>query len=94
MIGHAILPELEAVLVDTCTWDAVPAGAVRAELEALADSVVPLDVPNVCRDPDDNQVLAIAVVGGADVIVTGDADLVALGKHERVIIMTVADSTT
>ncbi|MEO8899856.1 MAG: putative toxin-antitoxin system toxin component, PIN family [Candidatus Dormibacter sp.] len=42
------------------------------------------------REPDDNQVLAIAVVGRADVIVTGDADLLALGTFEGVAIMTVA----
>lgn len=29
----------------------------------------------VCRDPDDDKFLALAVSGGADVIVSGDADL-------------------
>ncbi|MBJ7593416.1 MAG: putative toxin-antitoxin system toxin component, PIN family [Candidatus Dormibacteraeota bacterium] len=90
VIGPAILSELEAVLVETFAWDAARAIAVRGELEALADHVAPREVPDVCRDPDDNQVLAIAVVGRADVIVTGDVDLLALGIFEGVAIMTVA----
>ncbi|MBJ7610538.1 MAG: putative toxin-antitoxin system toxin component, PIN family [Candidatus Dormibacteraeota bacterium] len=91
VIGPAILSEFEAVLVKTCAWDAARAGAVRGELEALADSVVPVEVPDVCRDPDDNEVLAIAAVGRAEVIVTGDVDLLALGAFEGVSVMTVAE---
>ncbi len=90
VIGPAILSELEAVLVDTFAWDAERAAAVRGELEALADHVAPREVPAVCRDPDDNQVLAISVAGRADVIVTGDVDLLILGTFEGVSIVTVA----
>jgi putative PIN family toxin of toxin-antitoxin system len=42
----------------------------------------------VCRDADDDWVLATAVAGEADVIVTGDADLHALGAYQRVAILT------
>jgi putative PIN family toxin of toxin-antitoxin system len=73
IIGPAILGELEAVLVDTCGWTRDRAAAVRAELEAIAEVVTPVDVPRVCRDPDDDQILAIAVSGAADALVTGDA---------------------
>ena len=37
----------------------------------------PLDGP-VCRDPDDDEVLACAVTGKADMVVSGDADLLIL----------------
>ncbi len=37
----------------------------------------PLDAP-ICRDPDDDAVLACAVTGKADVVVSGDADLLML----------------
>ena len=40
----------------------------------------PLDPP-ACRDPDDDWVLATAVAGEADAIVTGDADLLILHDH-------------
>ena len=42
----------------------------------------------VCRDPDDDWVLATAVAGQADLIVTGDPDLLVLGTHEGVVILT------
>ncbi len=40
---------------------------------------VPEQVPPICRDPDDDQVIACAVVGEANVIVSGDRDLLDLG---------------
>jgi putative PIN family toxin of toxin-antitoxin system len=38
----------------------------------------------VCRDPDDDMVLATALAGGADAIVTGDADLLTLASYSGV----------
>jgi putative PIN family toxin of toxin-antitoxin system len=43
----------------------------------------PLPKP-VCRDADDVWVLATAVAGRADMIVTGDPDLLVLGAHEGI----------
>ena len=40
----------------------------------------PLIAP-VCRDPDDDLVLATALAAGADLIITGDKDLLTLGSH-------------
>ncbi|MGA7913007.1 MAG: putative toxin-antitoxin system toxin component, PIN family [Candidatus Dormiibacterota bacterium] len=91
IIGPAILGELEAVLVETCGWTSDRAAAVRAELEAIADVATPVEVPRVCRDPDDDQILAIAITGSADALVTGDADLLALGAYASVNISSVAD---
>ena len=40
------------------------------------------DIPgNVCRDPDDAQLLALAEVSGAEYLVTGDKDLLILKKY-------------
>jgi uncharacterized protein len=91
IIGPAILRELEAVLVETCGWASDRAAAVRAELEAIAEAVTPVEVPRVCRDRDDDQILAIAITGAADALVTGDADLLALGVHGGVNITSVVD---
>jgi putative PIN family toxin of toxin-antitoxin system len=40
----------------------------------------PLTVP-VCADPDDDQVLACAIAASAEVIVTGDAQFLAMGSY-------------
>ena len=42
----------------------------------------------VCRDADDDHVLACAVAAHADLIVSGDGDLLDLGDYERIPIMT------
>ena len=55
---------------------------VRAKIVA----VTPLSPP-VCRDKDDDWVLATALAGNADAIVTGDDDLLALKKFRGVQIL-------
>lgn len=47
--------------------------ATWCEPAALAETV--------CRDPDDDWVLATAVAGGAEAIVSGDADLLVLSSY-------------
>jgi putative PIN family toxin of toxin-antitoxin system len=42
----------------------------------------------VCRDPDDDWVLATAAVGQAEVIVSGDQDLLVLGGFRGIPILT------
>ena len=49
--------------------------------------VQPLEKP-VCRDPDDDWVLATAIAGEAEAIVTGDGDLLELGAFRGVAILT------
>jgi putative PIN family toxin of toxin-antitoxin system len=44
--------------------------------------VVPVPLPvRVCRDPDDDLVLVTALAAQADVIITGDKDLLTLKTH-------------
>ncbi len=48
---------------------------------ALSEVVdLPESIPRICRDPDDDRVIACAVVGEADVIVSGNDDLLALER--------------
>ena len=50
---------------------------------ALVRCVEPAELPNpVCRDSDDDQVLAAAISGKADLIVSGDDDLLALRSFQ------------
>lgn len=46
---------------------------------------------SVCRDPDDDSVLAGAIAAEADCIVTGDDDLLVLGSYERIAIIKAKD---
>jgi putative PIN family toxin of toxin-antitoxin system len=41
-----------------------------------------------CRDPDDNKFLSLALTGEADLIVTGDADLLSLHPFRGIPILT------
>ena len=58
---------------------------------ALVELVVPADIgPVILADPDDYIVLATAVTGGADAIVSGDAHLLGVGEFRGVPIVTPA----
>lgn len=46
---------------------------------------------SLCRDPDDNKFLECAERAGADLIVTGDKDLLTVGSHGRTRIVTPAE---
>ncbi len=86
----ALLDELERVLGDRFHVPRELARLARGELETLAELVAPDDVPSVSRDPDDDQVLAAAVAGEAEAIVTGDRDLLVLLVHRGIPILTPA----
>jgi putative PIN family toxin of toxin-antitoxin system len=87
----ALMDELEGVLIDTFSLDRSYVRSVRSELELLAVVVSVPDVPRVVRDPDDDAVLAAAIAGGALLIVTGDRDLLVLGEHHGIRIVTPRD---
>ena len=87
----ALLDELERVLTDRFHLPRELARLARGELETLAEVVAPDEVPSVSRDPDDDEVLAAAVAGGAEAIVTGDRDLLVLRSHRGIPILLPAE---
>ena len=60
-------------------------GKLLREHGTLRDPV-PLP-PETCRDPDDTKVLGLAVASRADVIVTGDEDLLVLERYQGIPIL-------
>jgi predicted nucleic acid-binding protein len=65
-------------------------GRVLALFEQ-AEVVEPEQVPAVCRDPDDDPILACAAQGRAEFLVTEDLDLLDLGSHRGMRIGTAAE---
>ncbi len=71
----------------------------RAAHEVLADYsdavelVMPLSIPPIiAADPDDDQVIAAAATAEADLIISGDRHLLALGTHQGIRIITPAEA--
>ena len=79
--GDVVLDELRKVLARRF---ALPAATINEILDLLGDLEVvpkpaaPASVP--IRDPDDAWVLASAIAGRADVLVTGDGDLLDIAE--------------
>lgn len=63
---------------------ALASALIRSATELVEPSAL---VPGVCRDPDDDWVLATAVQGNCRCIVTGDQDLLVLKAHQGVQIL-------
>lgn len=90
-----MLDELEGVLTRDAAaqerygYTPEAAGAYRTLVEAQAVLVDPKPpFPQVPRDPDDDLIVATALAANADLLVTGDNDLLILGEHEGVRILT------
>lgn len=86
--SHLLLDELDDTL--RRKFEVTP--AVGRFLELLRRDirlVEPVVLPRqVCRDADDDVVLGTAVSAGADLIVTGDQDLLILKAYQRIRIVT------
>ncbi len=91
VVSAALLDELGRVLHTLATRIHPPPGLADewVDLVALgAEWVTPAETPDACRDPGDNAVLAAAVAGRVDCIISGDQDLLLLGKFQDIPIVT------
>lgn len=88
-----LLEELAGVLTRTTITPRLAlikqsAQSVLADYSAAVTSVEPLEVPRVVpADPDDDHVLACALAARADLIVSGDRDLLTLGRYRDIPIL-------
>ncbi len=89
VVSEEILEELEEKLISkaklTKAETAEIIHAVRSDAELT--EAPPFPSP-VCRDPDDDRVLAAALAAKADLLVTGDQDLLVLKEFEGIPILT------
>lgn len=81
-----LLAEFETVLTKKFKFPSTMAASIRAELEALSEVVEPAPARRVMRTAADDLVLATAVAGAAETIVTGDRELLALETYEGIAI--------
>lgn len=69
-----------------------PARDVLADYLEAIELVEPAELPRVVCDPDDDHVLACALAARADLIVTGDTDLLVLSAYQDIPIITAAEA--
>jgi putative PIN family toxin of toxin-antitoxin system len=93
VLPHTILtsePLLRELRSTSCNKFAVDPNELPLlrQLHEEAEIVAPVRLDQrVCRDKGDDVVLATAIAGKADVIVTGDEDLLVLKKFRRIKIL-------
>jgi hypothetical protein len=97
LTSRRVLSELEEVLQRPKFARAKTLAERQELLRHYTLAFDPIDITHTvtgCRDPRDNIVLELALSGYADLIVTGDLDLLALRPWRGIAILTPADYLT
>lgn len=92
-----MLEELADVLTrQQCTKRLAAIGQSGAQVLAdylqVVELIEPVNIPPTSRDPDDDAILACALAAHADLIVSGDADLLVLKQFQAIPIVTAAQA--
>ena len=85
VVSPAILTEYQRLLAEM--EQDKPAGLADAWTVFIAQHATlihPAGHPRLCRDPDDDKFLHCALSAGAKVLVTGDKDLLSMGRVDDV----------
>lgn len=84
VMSPALLEEIADVLSRPRIRKRLSADDAQLFLADIASQVVmladPADPPSVCRDPDDDYLVALTLTAGAEVLVSGDGDLLAVER--------------
>ncbi len=98
IVGSAeLLEEYEAVLAYPEITELIYPELRRIFFNQLRDEIELVDLPDVpavCRDPDDDKVIATAIIGMVDYLATGDDDLrskrvAEILRHEGITLITI-----
>jgi putative PIN family toxin of toxin-antitoxin system len=94
LLSAATWTELQIVLRRPKFSVYIQPGTLEPYLEKIREIATFVQIPTpirACRDPRDDKFLEVAVHGRADVIVTGDADLLALHPFQGIAILAPGD---
>lgn len=89
--SQPLLAELETVLTRKFEFPTSLTASIRAELEGLSEVVEPAQIERVTRTVADDLVLATAVAGGAEALVTGDKELLEMESYGGIPIQSARD---
>ena len=87
-ISLPIITEIIEVLTKKFNFNQIKLQQIERKIKKFFIVVNPSKVIDKVRDPDDNRVLEAAVEGNCDFIITGDKDLLDLGKYKNIKILT------
>lgn len=91
-VSRAIIDEMADVLGRKFGASAEEIAIAQSIIGDAARTVQPaVELYVVKEDPADNRIMECAVSAGADYIVTGDKDLLRLGRYDSIRILNVAD---
>lgn len=89
LVCEGLLAEIRQILLGKLRLSPDLTAEYLRLLRDVAEMLVPAPVePDACRDPDDAVVLGLAVAGRAELIVTGDKDLLVLRQYQSTRIVT------
>ena len=88
ILSTRVLDEMQQTLVEKMGLEKNLAQEIRAELEINWEMIEPIALAkSVCRDKDDDWILAAALTGNAEIIVSGDKDLLVLKEFHGIKIL-------
>jgi putative PIN family toxin of toxin-antitoxin system len=84
-----IIREFEGILIKKFKLTATDVSEISAIVSEAASEILHKlgPIPNTCRDPNDDMVIACAIAAAADYIVTGDEDLLILKRYKGIVII-------
>ncbi|HLW66783.1 MAG TPA: putative toxin-antitoxin system toxin component, PIN family [Gemmataceae bacterium] len=92
VLSQFILEELREKLIAKFHYASEAADEVVGLLQSKIKLVVPVALPSpVCRDSDDDILLATALAGGCERIITGDKDLLSLRQYNKIAVVSPSD---
>ena len=91
LVSPRLVSEVERVLARKFEWEQRRVRQICQPLWESAQLVKPATGVSVCRDPQDNHLLALALDGKAQCLITGDSDLLVLSPFRDIQIVTPAE---